>query len=147
MAMRCRCPPGELRRKTPRGPPRRGRLRPGAPDARGERRPAKHALDSERFRDLVAGAHSRVQGGLWILKDDLQIPPLAPQRAPGKGEPVDAVEKDPARVGVLEARDEAPDRRLAAPRLSDEGERSALRRIENETRSTAEIAPLAARTA
>ena len=111
--------------------------------------PGNDPLDAQGLGDLGAGAHPGVQRALRILKDDLRVAPPPPERASGEGEPVLALESDPAGGRRLEPQQEPADRALSAPRLPDEaeclapadGERDAVDRTEG-TRSREERAAL-----
>ena len=103
------------------------------------REPRRDAVDADRRRgrrDLLVGRvglreadvrRDRAAEEERILQDDAE---LAAVRAQLHFAEVDAVDAHRALVGVVEAADEARERRLAAAGLADEGETAARRHVD-----------------
>jgi hypothetical protein len=83
-------------------------------------------VDPERLGDDLAHGHPRVQRGVRILEDDLDLAPDRPHLTPLEARDVAAVEEDRAGRRLEQLDDRAPERRLAAARLADDAERLAL---------------------
>lgn len=88
-------------------------------------------MDSERFTDDVPHRHTRIQRGIRVLKDDLNVTTQFAHRRSREIRHVASLEGDRARRRRLEVYQQTPQRGLAAPRLSDDTE--CLARIEVET--------------
>ena len=90
-------------------------------------------MDTERLADDVANGHSRIEGRVRILEDDLNVPPDGSHCLALESGDVATVEDDPS-VGGLDQLDDRPaERRLAAPGLADDAERLAASNGEVDT--------------
>ena len=80
IATRCRCPPESSDGN--RGANSGARPTLGAGLATRAAAACRGRLHPQRLRDLVADAHPRIQGGLRVLEDHLQLSPAPAQRLP-----------------------------------------------------------------
>src|SRR5699024_5125541 len=55
------------------------------------------------FGDDIADGHARVQGGVWVLEDDLNSPPILSQRGSPHRRDVGAAEQHLSGRGFLQA--------------------------------------------
>ena len=123
--MRWRWPPESSDGEALRERRRQSDLSEQRADAVEQLGPPREALDAQGLSDLVADAHPRVQRGLRILEDDLELAAPAPKLRSAQRQPVLAGEVDAARVGLQEPGDDPAGRRLSAPRLPHQTERLA----------------------
>ncbi|GFJ80642.1 hypothetical protein Phou_048220 [Phytohabitans houttuyneae] len=84
----------------------------------------------QRHRDDPPDGVPRVQRGVRVLEDDLQVLPQQPQPAPPDAADVPPLEDDPAAGRLQQAHEHPPRGRLATARLADEPERLAARHLE-----------------
>jgi hypothetical protein len=84
------------------------------------------AVDPERLADDVPHRHPRVQRGVRVLEDDLDVPPHRAHLSALERRDVLAVEDDTARRRLDELDDRATKRRLTAAGLPDDSECLAL---------------------
>ena len=89
-------------------------------------------VDLVRFTDDVADRHARVQRGVRVLEDDLDVAPKLPHRRALLGVDVDAVEGELARGRLLQPHQHPAEGRLAAARLAHDAERLALVQVEGD---------------
>ena len=101
--------------------------------------PPEHA---QRAREGRADAAARVQRGVGVLEDDLQVAPLGPEGGAGEAHEVHVLEERPARGGIDEAHEHAGQRGLAAAGLADQSERLALRQLERHAVDGEQARPL-----
>src|SRR5262249_22192641 len=92
--------------------------------------PGADVVDLERLGDRGADGHARVQGRVRVLEDHLHVPAQRPERA--LRQPLDRlpVEDDAPRRRLVQPKQSATERRLAAARLADEAQR--LARLDGE---------------
>src|SRR5215475_703133 len=73
---------------------------------------------SKNFKD----PHARVEGGKWILKDDLHVPPQLSQLGRGGLEDILSFKADGTRGGLNQPQDHAAERGLSAARFAYEAQ-------------------------
>ena len=83
------------------------------------------ALQAQRFADDLADPLARVQRGVGVLKDHLQLAPQRSHRSARKAGDLAALEADRARCRLEQLQHGAAKRRLARARLADQPERFA----------------------
>ena len=83
------------------------------------------AVQPQRLAQRLAHAHARVQAGVRVLEDHLDVTPQAAEAALGEPGDVLAAEQDPAAGRVGQPHDAARGRRLAAAALADQRQRLA----------------------
>src|SRR5918995_5978605 len=110
---------------------------PGEPDrleelsyTGGEVSSSGEAMGPHRLADDPADAVARIERGEGVLEDDLHAAPEGTELAFAAVSDVLAVEDDAARGRLVEPQDRAPDRRLAASRLTHQSERLAAPDLE-----------------
>ena len=86
---------------------------------------AVQAVDAQRLGDDLAHGHPRVQRGVGVLEDDLDLAADGTHLLAAVVRDVLAVEDDPTRGRLEQLHDRAAERRLAATRLPDDSERLA----------------------
>ena len=84
---------------------------------------AREAKVPQWFAHDVADGHAWVERRVRILKDHLHVLPQPAELLASQVREVGAFEVNVAGGGRQEANDDAPERRLAAPRLADQAER------------------------
>ena len=83
-------------------------------------------VDPEGLRDDVSHRHPRIQRGIWILEDDLDVTSHRAHLSALELRDVPAVEEDRSGGGFDQLDDRAAQGRLSASRLPDDPERLAL---------------------
>ena len=87
-------------------------------------------MDPERLADDVAHGHPRVEGGVRVLEDDLELATNASHLFAVEARDVAAIRDDRARSRLDQLQNRARQSRLPAARLADEPERLALLHLE-----------------
>src|SRR6266567_1002930 len=80
---------------------------------------------AQRFADDVADGHARIQRGVWILEDHLDLLPGAAQLLAVDAGEIDVLEVDMSRGCCQELNDHPSECRLAAAGFADQAERLA----------------------
>ena len=96
-------------------------------------------VDLQGLGDDLADGAPRVERGVGVLEDDLDVPSQATHVRPRLLEHVDAVELDGALGRLLEPHEESPERGLATPRLADDTERLAATQLEVDAVDRADV--------
>ena len=122
IATRWRWPPESSAGKRDPHAGRESHAREKRADALRQRAPAGELLHAERLGDLIARPHARVERGLGILEDDLQLAAAAAELLALELQPVDTAEANLSGVRREQPGHDSPGRGLAAARLADEGE-------------------------
>ena len=87
---------------------------------------------TQRLADDVADAQARVQRGVGVLEDDLQLAAPGPHLLAREAVDALAVDADLARSRVDQLQDRFPRGRLAATALADQTQRLALGDVEGD---------------
>ena len=111
----------------------------GQPDLGQERarallafRLAGNAVHAHRLDQRLADPPARIERGVGILEDDLQLAAQHPQTRLARRDHVLALEDDLTRVGLDQAQRGAPGRRLAAAGFADQAEGLAVAHAERD---------------
>ncbi len=105
--------------------------------------PIRHAVDVEALADDLADAHARVEAGVRVLEDDLDVAPGRLQLARVEVEERLALEADLAVGRRDQPQDDLAERRLAAAGLAHEAERLTFGDVEADPVDGANRAELA----
>ena len=101
-------------------------------DPRRQLAAARDAVIDERLADDVADLEARVERGVGVLEDDLELAPIGPHLVARQAVDALAVDADLARGRVDQLEDRLAGGRLAAAALADEAQGLALGDVERD---------------
>ncbi len=87
-------------------------------------------VDDERLRDYAGDGHSRIEGGIGVLEDDLHLFADHPESAFVQRDDVHSVEEYGSARGLYQPEDGSSGGRLAAARFADDAQGAAFPNIE-----------------
>src|SRR4030095_2763238 len=90
---------------------------------------ASDTVHAHRLDQRLADPPARIERGVRILEDDLQLAAQLPQMRPARRDHVLALEDDLARVGFDQTKRGAPGRRLAAAGFANQAEGLAVAHV------------------
>src|SRR5690606_36256920 len=87
-------------------------------------------VEEDRLTNRVADRHARIEGGVWVLEDDLQVAPDRSHRLLVERRNVPPLVDDPPAGRPVQIENGEAGRRLATAALPDEAQRLPLRDVE-----------------